>query len=310
MSKPSKPLNIRLGELRPVVDAVELTKGLRGKLVGGRKCSAHLVPADGGMMVELFGSNTFVPVATGALSHGLRVDADLFAGFLRNSTRAFHPAEIVSLGFGADKLVARCGTLRVTLQLGALPSSQRRDSPSMADRTTADVRPTEAESESARAKDIERSPEPPKSSPPEGKGNQNSASATDPTEADLRLWDAESELDRIEEIERKLQSAKRQRPDYKGLRFLAVGWFLLIALSELVFGGDTLAWVVVISSIAFFAQARADFASENEWKKERWKEERKISEILKRIELLGLSARQEPSRWVLKAKAKKREPDA
>ena len=128
MSKPPKPLTIRLDELRPVVDAIKLTKGLRGKIIGGKKRHAHLVTAEGGMMVEMFGSSTFVPIATGALGQSVRVDADLLAGFLRNSTGAFHPAEIVSLDHGADHLIARCGTLRVTLQLGAAPSNPPRRS--------------------------------------------------------------------------------------------------------------------------------------------------------------------------------------
>lgn len=97
MSRPPGSLTIRLAELRPVVDAVELTKALRGRMVGGKLRSARLVPVDGGMTVELFGSSTFVPVATGALDCDLVVDANLLAGFLSNSTRAFHPAEIVSL---------------------------------------------------------------------------------------------------------------------------------------------------------------------------------------------------------------------
>jgi hypothetical protein len=310
MTKPPKPLTIRLGELRPVVDAVELTKGLRGKIVGGKKRLAHLVPVEGGMTVDLFGSTTFVPIATGALVHALRVDADLLAGFLRNSTSAFHPAEIVSFDLGPDTLIARCGTLRVTLQLGTSPSSPRKEQPPAAAMTAKEMRPPEPEKEPVRAEKTERPSDPPKDPPHADESDQDKASATGPTEADLRLSEAEGELDRIEGIERKLQLSKRQRPDYKGASFVMVGWITLVALSELVFGGDILAFVVVISSAAFFAGAWTDSVAELDWKKERWREKDQIPEILKRIELLGFSARQEPSRWVLKPKTKKTSPEA
>jgi hypothetical protein len=302
MSNPSKPLTIRLGELRDVMDAVELTKGLRGKIVGGKKRSAHLVPAEGGMMVEMFGSSTFVPIATSALAQTLRVDADLLAGFLRNSIGAFHPAEIVSLNIAADHLIARCGTLRVTLQLGAAPSSPPRGRPSIAVQTPADVHPPASESEIAPANALESSLKQPESRPAGNDGNQVSTSTKGSTESDLRLWDAETELDRVEEIERKLQSAKRQRPDYTSLKFFGLGWIMLIALSELFFGGNALAWVVVVCSVAVFAEAWVEFAAEREWEKERWKKKDEINEIVKRIDLLGLSASREPSCWVLKLK--------
>lgn len=66
-------------------------------------------------------------------------------------------------------------------------------------------------------------------------------------------------------------------PDYKGLKLVAVGWFMLIALSELVFGGDTLAWVVVLCSVAVIAGEWTDSKAESEWQMDRWKEERQIS---------------------------------
>lgn len=310
MSKPLRPLTIRLSELRPVAEAVELTKGLRGRIVGGKKRSARLIPAEGGMLVELFGSSTFVPIATGVLDREFRVDPELFSGFIRNSIRAFHTAEIVSLDVDSGNLIARCGTLRVTLQLGAAPSSQKRVSPSPADRTETDLRPLEVEGERSPVEKVERNSEASKSRSPDDESNRNSTAMVGPTETDLRLGEAERELYRIEEIERYLQSAKRKRPDYEGLRFLAVGWFLLIALAELVFGGDYLPWLVVICSIAFFAEAWTDFAAEHEWEKERWKKKDEIPKILKRIELLGFSARQEPSRWVLMAKPKSDTPGA
>ena len=67
MSKRPKLPTIRLGELRPVLDAIKLTKGLRGGIVGGRKRTARLVPAEGGMTVEIYGSSTFVPLMAGAV---------------------------------------------------------------------------------------------------------------------------------------------------------------------------------------------------------------------------------------------------
>lgn len=305
MNKPPKPLIVRLGELRPVVDAVELTKGLRGKIVGGKKRFANLMPAEGGMMIELFGSSTFVPIGTGALVHALRVDADFLAGFLRNSTRAFHPAEIVSLDIGEDTVVARCGTLRVTLQIGPAPSSPRKDSVPAAVRTATAVRPPEPEDESARAIGIERRPGLPEFPPPQDEGNENSILATAPTEADLRLSAAERELYRVEEIERELHSSKKRRPDCIGVKFLLLGWLTLIAISELVFGGDILAWLVVACACAVLAEAWADQKAQHEWETERWKKKDQIAAALKRIEILGFTARQKPAQRVLKPRDNK-----
>ena len=310
MSKPPRTLTMRLDELRPVVDAVELTKGLRGRIVGGKKRFARLFSTDGGMTVELFGSSTFVPIAIGALDHELSVDANLLAGFLRNCTRAFHPAEIVGLNVGPDHLILTCGTLRVSLQLGAVPSSPRQASRSTAARTATKLRPPEPKSEGDHTEDIEGIAEPSAAPTKETESNQIPSSFTGPTDADLRLGDAEDELDQIEEIERTLTSEKRQRPDYKGLSLLVVGCFLILAIVDLVVGGIHLAWLVLVCSVIFFLEAWSDFSAKYEWEKKRGKKEKEISEVQKRIDLLGYTARQEPSRWVLKLKSKKNAPDA
>lgn len=150
MGKPPRSLNIRMGEFFPVVDAVALTKGLRGRIVGGKKRSARLAPADGGMTVEMFGSSTFVPVSKGTLDYELSVEADLLAGFLRSCTRAFHPAEIVDLRIGPDQLTMTCGTLKVTLKLSGAPFSSLQADRSSAARS-ATVLPREPEIEGASA---------------------------------------------------------------------------------------------------------------------------------------------------------------
>lgn len=310
MSTQPRSLSIRLGEFRPVVDAVELTKGLRGKIVGGKKRLAQMVPAEGGMTIEMFGSSTFVPVATGTLSHTQRVDADLLSGFLRNSTRAFHPAEIVSLEVTPEQLIARCGTLRVTLQLGTALSSPRTKDPPTVAPAASEVRAPKPEKGTARTEDIERPPNPPKGPPHAVEADQDNAPETGPTEADLLQHEAECELSRVEEIERKLQSSKRRRPDYNGVKFFLLGLLTLIAISELVFGGDTVAWLVVVCACAACAEAWTDLKAQREWERERRKEKDQIAASLKRIETLGFSARQEPAYWVLKPRSKKNSQDA
>ncbi len=192
MSRPPGRLTVRLAELRPVVEAVELTKGLRGGIVGGKDRSARLVPAAGGMTVELFGSSTFVPIATGALDHDLSVDANLLAGFLRSSTRAFHPAEIVGLNIGPDHLMGTCGTLKVTLQFGARPHSDPQLSRSPRGRRAIDLRPTKTKSETGPAEDVEPMPERPAGPAPDDEGNRNYNSVKGPTETVLGLREAQA----------------------------------------------------------------------------------------------------------------------
>jgi hypothetical protein len=311
MDKPQRMLEIRLGELRPVVDATELTRGLRGKIVGGRKRSARLVPAEGGMSVELLGSSTFVPIAVGTLEKELTVDAHLLAGFLRNSIRAFHPAEIVGLQIGPEHLIGTCGTLKVTLMLGDGPAPSRHGREESLVQTSPELRPMEAESKATPVEDNRRIPEPPAGQASGDERSRNGYSSSGPSDADLRRREAESGLYRIEEIERALISAKRQRPDYKALSFVAAGWFLLLALSELVFGGVGLAWWVAAASISVFVEAWSDRTTQFEWEKKCWKKEVEIAEIRKRIEMLGYSARKEPANWVLKpvSKSRHRSPD-
>lgn len=113
---------IRLGELRPVLDAIKLTKGLRSGLVGGRKQTARLRPADGGLTVEIYGSGTFVPWAAGSLPHELAIDPGMLAGFLLKTAKSFHPAELVTFDLGTDRLRLVCGTLEVTFKLLSKPS--------------------------------------------------------------------------------------------------------------------------------------------------------------------------------------------
>ncbi|MFP5481144.1 MAG: hypothetical protein ACLGIE_15875 [Alphaproteobacteria bacterium] len=108
---------IRLGELRPVLDANKLTKGLRGGLVGGRKQTARLRPVEGGLTVEIYGSATFVPWASGSLPQELAVDPSMLAGFITKTTKSFHPAELVTFDLGADRLRLVCGTLEATFKL-------------------------------------------------------------------------------------------------------------------------------------------------------------------------------------------------
>lgn len=192
MSRPPGRLTVRLAELRPVVEAVELTKGLRGGIVGGKDRSARLVPAAGGMTVELFGSSTFVPIATGALDRDLCVDANLLAGFLRSSTRAFHPAEIVGLNIGPDHLMGTCGTLKVTLRFGATPSSDLQLRRSPRGRSAIDLCPSKTKSETAPAKDVERMPARPAGPAPDDEGNRKSNSETGPTETVVGLRDAQA----------------------------------------------------------------------------------------------------------------------
>jgi hypothetical protein len=312
MDKPQRMLEIRLGELRPVVDATELTRGLRGKIVGGRKRSARLVPAEGGMSVELLGSSTFVPIAVGTLEKELTVDAHLLAGFLRNSIRAFHPAEIVGLQIGPEHLIGTCGTLKVTLMLGDGPAPSRHGREESLVQTSPELRPMEAESKATPVEDNRRIPEPPAG---QASGDEKKPKRLLIVGPPLMLTCADGKpragLYRIEEIERALISAKRQRPDYKALSFVAAGWFLLLALSELVFGGVGLAWWVAAASISVFVEAWSDRTTQFEWEKKRWKKEVEIAEIRKRIEMLGYSARKEPANWVLKpvSKSRHRSPD-
>ena len=310
MSKPQRTLEIRLGELRPVVDATELTRGLRGKLVGGNKRSARLVPAEGGMSIELLGSNTFVPISVGTLERELSVDARLLAGFLRNSTDAFHPAEIVGLYIGPDHLIGTCGTLKVTLMLGASPASRRKGRAETAAQTSRESRPIEDKGKDTPGEGDRRILRPPAKQPKEGEYIGGPTSPSGPTETDLRLQEAESALYRIEELDRVLMSTKRNSPDYGAIRFVTVGWFLLLAISELIFGGDALAWWVAFGSIGFFVEARSDRAAQIKWQMKRWKKEEEIAEIQKRIEMLGYSARKSPPTWVLQPKSQKTKPEA
>ncbi len=112
---------IRLGELRPVLDAIKLTKGLRSGLVGGRKQTARLRPTEGGLTVEIYGSGTFVPWASGSLAQELAVDPGMLAGFITKTSKSFHPAELVTFDLSADHLRLVCGTLEATFKLLVAP---------------------------------------------------------------------------------------------------------------------------------------------------------------------------------------------
>ena len=73
---------------------------------------------------------------------------------------------------------------------------------------------------------------------------------------------------------------------------------MLIALSELVFGGDTLAWVVVLCSVAVIAGEWTDSKAESEWQmgdlrinfatRQVWKGGKELTLRYKEFELLSL----------------------
>lgn len=121
MSKRPKLPTVRLGEFGPVVDAIKLTKGLRSGIVGGRKRTASLAPAEGGMIVSIYGSSTFVPLVAGVLDRELNLDPGFLAGFIMNAIRAFHPGELFTIEVDADQAKFLCGTLQAVLRLLPAP---------------------------------------------------------------------------------------------------------------------------------------------------------------------------------------------
>jgi hypothetical protein len=105
-----------------VLDAIRLTKGLRSGLVGGRGQNARLSPVEGGLTVEIYGSATFVPWASGSLPQELTIDPGMLAGFITKTSKSFHPAELVTFVIGPDHLRLVCGTLEATFKLLSKPS--------------------------------------------------------------------------------------------------------------------------------------------------------------------------------------------
>ena len=127
---------------------------------------------------------------------------------------------------------------------------------------------------------------------------------TDPTDAEkekLRL--AEAELDRIAAIERDLEERKKGRPNYLWAGGIIAIWFLLLGLSEGLFGpSGTLPGIVVVCAITYLFSVWAEWSTEI---RTSYNADVKINKIEKRIGDLGFAIKREPARLVLMAKTPK-----
>ena len=108
-------MEVRVADPVEVLQSLKVGKGLRGAFVGGLKRKAQLTPDDGGFIIQMKGTGTFVPVASGQLGRTWNVDQAQLIALLTGMTKLGTPDVMVSIVEFPDKIEFRAGTLKASL---------------------------------------------------------------------------------------------------------------------------------------------------------------------------------------------------